>query len=101
MVLALVSAFFLRKELVYLLIFGYDGVSQFFPGVVLGLFWRRATKAGVMAGLLTGVAVVVGLIVSGRDPFLGVNAGFVGLLANAAVAVLVSRAAKPGSGGWE
>jgi len=101
MILALASTFFFRKELVYLLIFGYDGVSQFFPGVVLGLFWRRATKQGVTAGLLTGVGVVVGLIVAGRDPFLGLNAGFVGLAANAAVTVLVSLSTKSASGGWE
>lgn len=103
MVLALVSTFFLRKELVYLLIFGYDGVSQFFPGVVLGLFWKRASGRGVAAGILAGVGTVVGLIVSGRDPFLGVNAGFVGLLANAAVTVAVSLATKPrpASGEWE
>jgi SSS family solute:Na+ symporter len=101
MVLALVSTFFLRRELVYLLIFGYDGVSQFFPGVVLGLFWPRATKQGVAAGLLAGVGVVVALIVSGRDPLLGVNAGFVALAVNAAVTVLVSLATKPPSGGSE
>lgn len=101
MILALVSTFFLRKELVYLLIFGYDGVSQFFPGVVLGLVWRRATKQGIAAGLLVGIGVVVGLIVSGRDPFLGINAGFVGLLANAVVTVFVSLATKASSGGWE
>jgi SSS family solute:Na+ symporter len=101
MVLALVSTFFLRRELVYLLIFGYDGVSQFFPGVILGLFWKRATKQGVTAGLLVGVGVVVGLIVSGHDPVFGVNAGFVGLLANAAVTVGASLASKSTSGGWE
>jgi SSS family solute:Na+ symporter len=101
MIFALASTFLFRKELVYLLIFGYDGVSQFFPGVVLGLFWPRATKQGVAAGLLTGVGIVVGLIVAGRDPFLGVNAGFVGLLANAVVTVLVSLSAKSASGGWK
>jgi len=101
MILALGSTFFLRRELVYLLIFGYDGVSQFFPGVVLGLFWKRATKQGVAAGLLVGVGIVVGLIVSSHDPVLGVNAGFVGLLANAVVTVLVSLGTQSASGGWE
>jgi Na+/proline symporter len=28
--------------LVNLLLLGYSGVTQFFPGVVFGLYWRRA-----------------------------------------------------------
>jgi len=76
------------RELVNLLIFGYDGISQFFPGIVLGLFVRRATALHVTLGLATGEAVVVALIWSGHDPFLGMNAGFVGLAANVVVTLL-------------
>ncbi len=98
-VIMTVSLFFALKfpnELVPLLILGYDGVSQFFPGVVFGLFWKRVTKAGVLAGILTGVAVVAALILSGNDPFLGINAGFVGLVLNAGVTVAVSLATHKG-----
>ncbi len=90
MVAALVLTLYFPNELVKLLIFGYDGVSQFFPGVVLGLFWKRVTKQGVWTGLAAGEAVVVALIAAGRDPFLGLNAGFVGLALNAALTVGVS-----------
>jgi SSS family solute:Na+ symporter len=93
--IALVFAMAFPKELVNLLIFGYDGVCQFFPGVVLGLFWRRVTKTGVFSGLIAGIAVVVGLIASGLDPFLGMNAGFVGLAINSVVTLLVSLRTKP------
>ena len=31
--------------------------SSFFPVLVLGIFWTRATKEGAMAGMLAGVAV--------------------------------------------
>jgi SSS family solute:Na+ symporter len=92
MVLALLLALFLPNELVNLLIFGYDGVSQFFPGVVLGLFWKRVTRAGVWAGLVAGVAVAVLLIAAHRDPFLGLNAGFAGLAVNAVLTITVSLA---------
>jgi solute:Na+ symporter, SSS family len=83
--IALALALWSPNELVKLLIFGYDGVAQFFPGIVLGLFVPRAAARSVIAGLLVGEAVVVALIWSGNDPFLGMNAGFVGLGANALV----------------
>jgi len=90
MTFALFFAIFLPNELVPLLIFGYDGVCQFFPGVVLGLFWKRVTKTGVICGILTGIAVVIILIIGGRDPFLGMNAGFVGLVVNGIITVTIS-----------
>jgi SSS family solute:Na+ symporter len=95
MVLAVMAAallFALRfpKALVNLLLIGYDGVTQFFPGVVLGLFWRRVSREGVLAGLVTGIGIVVILVFGKHDPFLGMNAGFVALLANALVTILVS-----------
>jgi cation/acetate symporter len=33
--------------------------SAFFPALVLGIFWSRATRAGALAGMLAGVAVAV------------------------------------------
>lgn len=92
---ALVFAIFFPNELVNLLILGYDGVCQFFPGVVLGLFWKRVTKAGVFTGLVVGVSVVIFLILTHRDPFLGMNAGFVGLLINGFLTVAMSLNRKP------
>ncbi|MFT5114670.1 MAG: Na+/proline symporter/nitrogen-specific signal transduction histidine kinase [Parasphingorhabdus sp.] len=32
----------------------FTGVAQFFPALVLGIFWRRATGSGVVAGLSAG-----------------------------------------------
>lgn len=89
MTFALFFAIFLPNELVPLLIFGYDGVCQFFPGVILGLFWKRVTKTGVISGIITGIAVVIILIIGGKDPFLGMNAGFVGLVVNSIITVTI------------
>jgi SSS family solute:Na+ symporter len=93
LVLALISfalALHSSATLVALLLLGYAGVTQFFPGVVLGLFWPRVTSTGVTSGLLVGLGTAAALMLSHRDPFHGINAGFVALVLNFAVAVLVS-----------
>ncbi len=33
--------------------------SAFFPALVLGIFWRRATRAGALAGMLVGLLITV------------------------------------------
>lgn len=93
LVLALTSfwlALHSSTTLVALLLLGYAGVTQFFPGVVLGLFWNRVTSTGVIAGLLAGLSTASFLMLTHRDPFHGLNAGFVALVLNFAVSVVVS-----------
>jgi len=93
LLLALVSfylALHSSATLVALLLLGYAGVSQFFPAVVFGLFWPRVTTIGVTAGLVIGMLSVAVLMLSHRDPFHGVNAGFFSLLLNAFFTWLVS-----------
>ncbi len=77
--ITLYFAIFSSTTLVNLLLLGYSGVSQFFPGVVFGLYWRRGTKAGVFAGMVVGVAAVAFLMLNKMDPFMGLNAGFFAL----------------------
>jgi SSS family solute:Na+ symporter len=81
----------LPNALVNLLLIGYDGVTQFFPGVVLGLFWKGIRRRGVIWGLASGFLLAALLVFTKHDPFLGMNAGFVALVVNAAVTVAVSR----------
>jgi SSS family solute:Na+ symporter len=95
MAVALALAILFPNELVNLLILGYDGVCQFFPGVVLGLFWKRATRAGVLSGLLVGSITVAVLILGGYDPVFGLNAGFAGLVINMVVTVGVCLVTRP------
>lgn len=92
-VITLVSLYFAiysSSTLVALLLLGYAGVTQFFPGVVLGLYWHRVTTTGVFAGMITGIGIVAYLVLNKMDPFLGLNAGFVALCVNAIVTVGVS-----------
>lgn len=91
---ALVFALLLPNALVNLLLIGYDGVAQLFPGVVLGLFWKKIHRNGVLAGLLSGLATAAFLVFGKHDPLFGLNAGFVALAVNALVTVVVSLAAR-------
>jgi SSS family solute:Na+ symporter len=94
--LALALALWAPNELVKLLLFGYDGVCQFFPAVVLGLFIRRLDLRAATAGIVSGVVCVAFLIATGRDPQWGMNAGFVAFLVNLVVTLIVTLFA-PGS----
>ncbi len=90
MAVAMLFALSGARTIVALLLLGYAGVTQFFPGVVLGLYWSRASRAGVFCGLILGIATVTFLTLSGRDPIMGLNAGFVALVLNFVVAISVS-----------
>jgi SSS family solute:Na+ symporter len=83
-----------QKTVVELLLLYYNGISQFAPGVVATFVWRRATALGVGAGILTGLLVAVPLAATNVTP-LGMNAGFVGLLANVIVLIAVSLLTRP------
>ncbi len=83
--------------------------AAFFPALVLGIFWRRANHAGVVAGMLTGLGVTVWYMLNNlpllRQAFgvtrpladsawFGVEpiaAGVFGVPAGLAVMLLVSR----------
>jgi solute:Na+ symporter, SSS family len=83
--------------LVSLLLLGYAGVTQFFPGVVLGLYWKRVTMQGVFAGMIAGEATVAYLVLTKQDPFFGWSAGFVALCLNFLITAILSLLA-PASG---
>ena len=87
--------------LVSLLLLGYAGVAQLFPGVVLGLFSRRVTTSGVFAGLVTGISITAFLILTGRDPYHGLNAGFIALCFNFVATGVVSLFTRVRIAGFE
>ena len=97
---ALGSAVFNSTTLVGLLLVGFAGVAQFFPGVVLGLYSKRATVSGVFAGMVTGVLIAVLLMLSNHDPIIGLNAGFIALCFNFAVTGVVSLLTYTGESGF-
>lgn len=80
--IALYFAIYSSTGLVALLLIGYAGITQLFPGVVLGLFSPRVSSTTILCGLVVGVATVATLILGKHDPFFGLNAGFVALCLN-------------------
>ena len=66
--IALYLSIFHANLLVNLLLTGYAGVTQFFPIIVLGLFWKKASKLGAVCGLIVGEFLVFFLILSKMDP---------------------------------
>ena len=93
-VIALLFAVYSSVTIVSLLLLGYAGVTQFFPGVVLGLFSKRVSGGGIFAGMIVGIFTVTFLMLTGRDPWMGLNAGFVALCINFAV-VATATLARP------
>ena len=61
---AVVLAIYSSMSLVSLWLLGSAGVAQLFPGVVLGLFSKRVTTAGVFAGLISGIAIALSLMLT-------------------------------------
>jgi cation/acetate symporter len=47
--------------------------AAFFPALVLGIFWKRATKWGATAGMIAGLGICIWYMVT-RYPFFGINA---------------------------
>ncbi|NJK83342.1 MAG: histidine kinase, partial [Saprospiraceae bacterium] len=60
-VLLLAYGFFKAVSLQYALVsiglISFTGIAQFMPVVVGGLYWKRATKAGAIAGLSIGILI--------------------------------------------
>ncbi|MGE1061602.1 sodium:solute symporter family protein [Megasphaera paucivorans] len=97
---ALYLSIFHANLLVNLLLTGYSGVTQFFPLIVFGMFWPKSSKLGAICGLLVGEFLVFYLMLNKMDPFplMGIhfNAGFVALVCNFIVFIVVSLLTKEG-----
>ncbi len=94
-VLAYIVAIRTEMSLVSLLLAAYGAVVQLAPLTVAAFFWRRATAAGALSGLVAGALVTLALfIVPDLRPF-GLHEGIVGLGVNIATLVVVSLLSSP------
>jgi solute:Na+ symporter, SSS family len=98
---ALVLAIYTSVSLMGLLLMAFAGVTQLFPGVVLGLFSKRVTTAAIFAGIVFGIVISIALMLTGRDPWHGMAAGFIGLCLNAVVTGIVTACTRVRMNGFE
>ncbi|HWN34750.1 MAG TPA: sodium:solute symporter family protein [Pseudonocardia sp.] len=91
---ALGMTYLFPNVLVRLSVISYEGMAQVLPLVVIALLWRRMSMLGAVAGMFVGIATVLVMVVTGNDPWHGINAGALGLVANLLV-TLVATLVKP------
>jgi SSS family solute:Na+ symporter len=85
-----------KSTLVGLLLIGYNGITQLFPGVMLGLGARRPPALAVAAGILAGLVALIWFAATGTSAIAGINIGLVALAINVAVlAVVTALAPRP------
>lgn len=95
-IICLYLSLYVPTLLVNLLLISYSGIVQFFPGTFYAFAWRRATKAGVVSGIIAGTIVVILTTFVWVNPLM-INAGIWGLAVNFIVSYLVSLITKPPS----
>ncbi|GAA4929856.1 sodium/pantothenate symporter [Streptomonospora halophila] len=81
----LVNIFVLKMEL----------LVQLAPSFILGMYWKRLTGTAVFWGMAVGVVIAGGMTWLQIENVYGVHGGIIGLLANVAICVAGSLAARP------
>ena len=84
-----------ERSLVWLLLTAYGLVDQLAPPIYAALYWRRATTAGVLAGLGAGSLTTVFFLWQPALRPLEIHEGVLGVVVNVIVLVLVSLATRP------
>jgi solute:Na+ symporter, SSS family len=80
------------SSLVLLLASAYGIISQFAPPVIAALYWRRATTAGIVAGLVAGAATAFFFWQNPALKPFDMHEGILALLVHVPVLVVVSLA---------
>jgi SSS family solute:Na+ symporter len=82
-------------SLVVLLLTAYGIIAQLAPPIVASMYWRRATTAGAIAGLLAGSATALFFYFQPALRPFDLHEGVIGLLVHVPVLVAVSLGTAP------
>ncbi len=93
--IAYLFAVVIDVSIVALLLGSYGGVAQIFPIIFVMFYWKRATKAGALAGLFGGILVNTFFLIFSELKPLDMHEGIYGLAANIILLVGVSLLTRP------
>ena len=84
------------RVIFFFVLFSWSGLgSAFGPVAILGIFWRRMTLPGAVAGMVTGFLTSVGWFLWGKPAYFELYEMVVGFAAGFAAAILVSLLTRP------
>lgn len=84
----LFAHYVLESSIVVMLLYAYGAVVQFAPGLVATLYVRRVNGRGVLAGIVVGSVITIGMLIEPSLMPIKLHAGLYGLLANVLVMLL-------------
>ena len=85
------------QSILSLVLVAFGALVQLLPGVLAAFLWQRASKYGVLAGLITGVLITAYYTFLKQPPY-GVHAGLLGFVVNIGLVLTVSLVTKPDNG---
>jgi sodium/proline symporter len=99
---ALVVAIMEARVIFWFVLFAWSGLAAaFVPVVVLGLYWKRMTRAGAIAGMTGGFVTTIAWVLFFKERFLDLYEMIPGVLVGMAAAVVVSLLTEPPAGAAE
>ncbi len=70
----------------------FEILIQVAPAFLLGLYWKKLNKTGVLLGMIAGAIVASGMTFAGVKTLYGIHGGVIGLAVNMAICILISLA---------
>ena len=90
------------RMIIWLMLFAWSGIaSAFTPVLLCSLFWKRTTRAGAIAGMITGFVTTVAWVLLFKEKFYDLYELLPGFFAGLAATVAVSLVTEPPEGAGE
>jgi sodium/proline symporter len=101
-VLAIVMALTEARVIFWFVLFAWSGIAcAFTPVVLCSLFWKRTTRAGAVAGMITGFVSTVAWVLLFKASFYDLYEMIPGFLLGLSATIIVSLVTEPPKGAGE